>query len=127
MARFDLGLSDEEFWALTPRRMDALVQRWERAREHSDMMLAQIAQTGANFSFCAPKKPFTIDQFMPQVERRSAEEIEAQQQDAFTATFVNYLMTAKAMQERGSARVLVVKGQSVEEALEKQWASPLPV
>ena len=84
-------------------------------------MLAQIAQTTANFSFCAPKKPLTLEVFMPRAERQSAEEKQAQEQDLFTATFTNYLMTAKNIQERGAkpVQVQVPSGSTPEAEMEK--------
>lgn len=62
--RWELGLSAEEWLDMTPRMARALSAcRMETVRQREFMASRAIAM-GANFSFCAPKKPFQHDQFM---------------------------------------------------------------
>jgi hypothetical protein len=65
VARYDLGLSSEEFFDCTPRQLEALVKRFERAQEHKDFMLAQNTAYTINFSMAAPKKPVSPRDLMP--------------------------------------------------------------
>ena len=38
IGRYDLRLSESEFWALTPRQFDALLKRVEYHREHRELL-----------------------------------------------------------------------------------------
>jgi hypothetical protein len=65
IAVYDLGLTSEDFYSLTPRKYDALVKRWEREREHSEFMLAQLTSSVINFSTCRPKESVKPQELMP--------------------------------------------------------------
>lgn len=65
IARYDLHISSDDFYSLTPRKFDALIKRLERAQQHSDYMLAQIVSYGVNFSMCHPKDSVRPEDFMP--------------------------------------------------------------
>lgn len=64
VARYDLGLSEQEFWALSPKKYDALLRRRKSALERNEVMLAQIAQVGVNFGYRAPKEAVKLKEFM---------------------------------------------------------------
>jgi hypothetical protein len=64
-ATVDLGLSNEQFYSLTPRMLHALRKRHERQQEHQDAMLAQLTSCLVNFSYRAPEKPTKWQDFMP--------------------------------------------------------------
>ncbi len=64
-ARYDLGLTDAEFWRLTPRQYAALLKRHHHKVEHDEYMLAEIISKTVNFSFCHPEHPTKTIDFMP--------------------------------------------------------------
>lgn len=55
-ARIDLGLTDRQFGALTPRLFYLLLDRHREDREHTSLMFGVVAATVANFSDRAPEK-----------------------------------------------------------------------
>jgi hypothetical protein len=64
IARQDLGLSDEEWLAMTPRMVQVLgQQRLERQRE-TELMFAMIVANTINFSSCHPDKAVLPREFM---------------------------------------------------------------
>jgi hypothetical protein len=65
VGRVVLGLSDEEFYSLTPKQLYMLLDEHERQIEHQEFMLAQVCSTTANWSMCAPKQPLKPEMFMP--------------------------------------------------------------
>lgn len=65
MARFDLGLSSEEFYDLQPRQLDAMIKRWERSEKAAEFMVAQHTACTVNFSMARPKEPVSAKDFMP--------------------------------------------------------------
>jgi hypothetical protein len=65
MARIDLGLQSDEFYELTPRQLDALIKRQERATWNTEFMLAQLTSCVVNFSMSHPKKALEARDFMP--------------------------------------------------------------
>jgi hypothetical protein len=68
-ATYDLDLTDDEFFALTPRKFDALLKRQrnrrERDTEHTEFMFAQLTWWVANTGFRSTEKPTTFRDFMP--------------------------------------------------------------
>lgn len=65
IARYDLGLSDVEFYSLTPRQFDALVKRRERDVVTTEFLFAQLTAAVVNFSTCRPKETVHPRDFMP--------------------------------------------------------------
>jgi hypothetical protein len=65
IARYDLSLSSEEFYSITPRQLDALIKRRERETQEREFMLAQLTSYLINFSMCRPKKAVSPRDFMP--------------------------------------------------------------
>src|SRR6185312_12893062 len=65
IARYDLGLTSDEFYALTPRQFDALLKRKEHADTMQEFLFGQLAAMTANFSMAPPKKPARPQDFMP--------------------------------------------------------------
>ncbi|HTF67030.1 MAG TPA: hypothetical protein VK638_30540 [Edaphobacter sp.] len=64
-ARYDLHLSDDDFYALTPRQFDALLKRYKRATESNELLFAQLTSWIANTGFRSTEKPTTTEDFMP--------------------------------------------------------------
>ena len=60
--RYGLGLSEESFWALTPRQFSALSKQYEREQEQLDRRVALVACVIANSH---SEKPHEIEDFMP--------------------------------------------------------------
>lgn len=74
MARYDLGLSELEFWHSTDRQLKALISRNEAHKERGYLLAAIVASTTANFSMSRPKEPYTVADFMPARGKRQSEE-----------------------------------------------------
>ena len=65
VARYDLGLTSEEFFRLTPRQYDALLKRREYETQQAEFLFAQLTSYFINFSMCHPKDPTKPRDFMP--------------------------------------------------------------
>lgn len=65
----ELGLSSDEFYAITPRQLDALARahqrRLRREVEHREFMFAQVTAMVANTGFRGWEKPRQPLEFMP--------------------------------------------------------------
>lgn len=60
-----LGLTAEEFYALTPRQYHLLVATHRKRFEHYELLAGIIASAVANWSFHAPKESLKPRDFMP--------------------------------------------------------------
>jgi hypothetical protein len=58
-------LSTAEFYELTPRQVDALIRRFERAERKTEFLFGQLASCVVNFSMGHPKNPVQAKDFMP--------------------------------------------------------------
>ena len=65
VARYDLGLSEQEFYSITPRQLDALAKRKEYETRHTELLFAQLTSYLINFSTVRPKEPVKPADFMP--------------------------------------------------------------
>jgi hypothetical protein len=65
VARYDLGLSDDDFYALTPRQLDALLKRKKVETSANEFMFAQLTSWVANTGFRTAEKPTAARDFMP--------------------------------------------------------------
>jgi hypothetical protein len=63
--RYDLGLTDEEFFQLTPRKLDALLKRHRRKTESTELLFAQLTSCVVNTGFRSTEEPTKIRDFMP--------------------------------------------------------------
>jgi len=65
-ARFDLHLTDEEFWELTPREITWLLRRWKEEQIRQDRRSATIAWILAesNRNRTRRARPFSPDEFL---------------------------------------------------------------
>ena len=60
----DLGLTADEWLAMTPRMVQALIaRRMERTRQ-LELMIGMVIANNANYSSCAPKEPLLPERFM---------------------------------------------------------------
>ena len=71
-ARIDLGLTDEEFYDLTPRQIDALSKRFRERTVEQEFLFAQLTTYVVNFSRWPPKEPAGPKDFMPSEMRKKA-------------------------------------------------------
>lgn len=60
-----LGLSDDEFYRLTPRKLGLLKDRKDEALAHQELLIGIAVATLANHSFGMPKEPYSPADFMP--------------------------------------------------------------
>ncbi len=65
MARYDLKLTDEQFYELTPRQLDALVKRREYDAEKQEYLFARLTACVVNYSIRHPEEWITVDELMP--------------------------------------------------------------
>lgn len=71
-ALFDLHLTNEEFYSLTPLQYDALVKRHRRKVESDEFLFAQVTSWIANTGFRTTEKPTQAKEFMPSQWGKSA-------------------------------------------------------
>ena len=65
IARYDLGLTEADFYWITPAQLRALYDRHAQAREHLELLTGILASVTVNFGFCHPEKPMVPVDFMP--------------------------------------------------------------
>jgi hypothetical protein len=75
-ARYDLHLSETEFWKLTGRQLSALTHRHKYAQDRQQWLCGLLASVTANFSMCRPKEPLGPQDFMPPRKERERTEQE---------------------------------------------------
>jgi len=70
--RFNLGLSDEEFWHLTLAQFNALAKRYDEQQERQDYRAALICTVLAEINRDRKKRPrpFKPEDFMPKRGRK---------------------------------------------------------
>lgn len=68
----DFGLSEAEFWRLTPREYGIMKRRFEASEERKDYRAALITSWVANSIPSKRKRPYKPDDFMPR--RRAAKQ-----------------------------------------------------
>ena len=64
-ARYNLGLTDVEFYLLTPRKFDALLKRHRHKVESQELLFGQLTSWMVNTAFRTTEKPTEITDFMP--------------------------------------------------------------
>jgi hypothetical protein len=64
-ARYNLHLTNDEFYRLTPRQFDSLLKRHREQIEHEELLAGIIASVVVNFSLGAPKTGTKPADFMP--------------------------------------------------------------
>jgi len=69
VARFDLGVSDEEFWRLPERRLRALFRRQEQQAKREDWRFAWLGAVMVNV-LGGSKKPVEPGDLMPWLEEK---------------------------------------------------------
>jgi hypothetical protein len=74
IACYDLGLSADQFYAISPRQLDALLKRHRYRSESNEFMFAQLTSWVANSGFRSTEKPTTAHDFMPSVWRKKAKQ-----------------------------------------------------
>lgn len=87
VGRYDLGLTEEEFWGLTPRQYVALLERHEEAMEWEDYRMGVIASTIVNMLKAKGGKTFKPEDFMPTKRRKK------QTPEEMLAVVKNYMAT----------------------------------
>jgi hypothetical protein len=65
VARYDLRLTESDFWDTTPRALDGLLARHRLALRREQLLLAQVRADIVNFGFCRPKKAVEIGDLLP--------------------------------------------------------------
>ncbi|WP_420239261.1 hypothetical protein ACOBR2_06695 [Telmatobacter bradus] len=65
MARYDLGMSEREFWRSTPNMLRHLKNRLREQQRFQQFQTALLCATVVNFSMGRPKTPVRPADFMP--------------------------------------------------------------
>ena len=65
IARFNLALTDEEFFDLTPRQLHLLLDQHKEQTQQHELLAGIVACTIANHSFSPPKKALLPADYMP--------------------------------------------------------------
>jgi hypothetical protein len=84
-ARYDLHLSDADFWSLTPRQFSALLRRHKQALDRSNYLVGILASVTANFSMARPDPPLSSEDFM--LGRKVKEPTDDEIAESFAAKF----------------------------------------
>jgi len=101
MARVQLGLTDAEFYALTPRQFHLLVDQHRERVEHQELLTGILASTIANWSMGAPKEPLAPSVFMPCRRGRAKQPKRPRINRKRVADKVRAFMEAKMKQQNG--------------------------
>ena len=70
VGRYDLRLSEDEFWHLTPRQFMALKERHEADQEWKNFRAGVIASTIANALRSKGSKTYKPEDFMPKKRKQ---------------------------------------------------------
>lgn len=62
-ARAVLALTDREFYDLTPRQYQVLLERHREKQRHTEWLAGVIASAIGNFSMCRPEEPLQPKDF----------------------------------------------------------------
>jgi hypothetical protein len=84
-ARYDLRLTEAEFWKMTDRQLAALMRRRRVEIESRQYQAGILASTFANFSMAHPKEPLSPEDFMP--SRKVKEPSDDDIAEKFAASF----------------------------------------
>jgi hypothetical protein len=71
IGRFDLRLGEKEFWSLTPKLFNLLLERKEAADRQEFLRSGIIAAAVVNFSMCHPDKPVSPTDFVPGYKKKN--------------------------------------------------------
>lgn len=70
MGRYDLDLTEGEFWSLTLNEFNALITRWNRKEDWLNYRAGLICSTLSNIWRAKGAKPRTPEDFFPTRQRR---------------------------------------------------------
>lgn len=81
--RYDLRLSEDEFWDLTFDQFNALVERYIQEQENQDLRMAMICSLLANIYRNTKKRqrPYEPKEFMPQRRPKKQKTVEQMKND----------------------------------------------
>ena len=79
IGKFDLGLTEEEFFALTPRQFFALQDRWLCRIEVADYQAAFVASAIINSMRGKDSKPVSVAEILP--DRRGKKKVTTKKQN----------------------------------------------
>ena len=102
IGRFDLGLSEQEFWRLTLRELAALLKRWRFDQERADWRAGMVASVIANIHRDRKRrsKPFTPQDFMPHQRRKKSGLQKTWQQQLRVVEMLNVAFGGKDLRDK---------------------------
>lgn len=71
IARYDLELSEKEFWCLSIDQLDALLKRRNLELERQDFHAAMVCSTMANIFRNKKSRPYQPTDFIPNAKRKA--------------------------------------------------------
>jgi hypothetical protein len=84
-ARVNIGLSDEEFFSLTPRKYKLLRLRHEELESKKELLNGLLCSVVANFSANGVEEPLSAFDFMPSRMIRKTEPVSHEAEDLLLA------------------------------------------
>lgn len=95
MGRYDLGLEEGEFWALTIKELNALIERYKNNQDWLNYRSALICAVMANIWRDSKRRAFIPDDFMPKekVRQQSPEQMLA------TVKLLNTALGGKVLED----------------------------
>lgn len=78
MGRYDLNLTEGDFWGLTLKELNALIERNRINQDWLDYRAALVCTVLANAWRGKNVKPFTTDDFMPKSKAKSRQQTSSQ-------------------------------------------------
>ena len=72
-----MGLTDAEFWCLTPKEYSYLVKRFGQEQERYDRRAALVSSVIANVNRNTKKRkrPYTVQDFMPRAGKKKSKKM----------------------------------------------------
>lgn len=80
VGRYDLRLSEDEFWSLTPAMLDALMVRLEAERDHAEYCAGLVASQVYNVNLGEDGQPVDATAYMSEKWQKAGEERRARAQ-----------------------------------------------
>jgi hypothetical protein len=102
-ARFHFGLTDDDFFRLTPRQFHLLTDRHAERTQHQEYLFGILAAVAVNHSFNPPKKATVPGDFMPSLAKERQRRKPRENRKAIANHLRAFLMAQmKAQQKKGA-------------------------
>lgn len=111
---YDLGLTEERFWRMTPRQFAWLCDRQREEMAHHELIGAWITTAVKNHSMCPPEKPAELLDYMPSHREREGKgatrELTEEEQERISDWNIKVAEAAVRMREQADGCGVDVSG-----------------